>query len=84
MMVNFGIFELVAHFMYIKEVNSFHKGAPSQVSDRVKYLSVSFLYWHTSNVTSIVNNLAEKNIDYKREREAKSYVLCAKSAFESN
>ena len=62
MLVNFGIFELVAHLMHIKEVNSFHKKAPSQMSDRIKYLPVSFLYWYTSNVTNIVNNLAEKKI----------------------
>lgn len=62
MLVNFGIFELVAHLMHIKEVNSFHKKAPSQMSDRIKYLPVSFLYWYTSNVTNIVNNLTEKKI----------------------
>ena len=62
MLVNFGIFELVAHLMHIKEVNSFNKKAPLQMSDRIKYLPVSFLYWYTSNVTNIVNNLTEKKI----------------------
>ena len=62
MLVNFGIFELVAHLMHIKEVNSFNKKAPLQMSDRIKYLPVSFLNWYTSNVTNIVNNLTEKKI----------------------
>ena len=62
MLVNFGIFELVVHLMHIKEVNSFNKKAPLQMSDRIKYLPVSFLHWYTSNVTNIVNNLTEKKI----------------------
>lgn len=57
MLVNFGIFELVAHLMHIKEVNSFHKKAPSQMSDRIKYLPYRFCIgirqtWPTLSITS--------------------------------
>lgn len=56
-LVNFGIFELVAHLMHIKEVNSFHKKAPSQMSDRIKYLPYRFCIgirqtWPTLSITS--------------------------------